>query len=181
MAKQDRREHAVAGVQSGATVVIGGPVNAIEAHASMGNAAKKNLQAFAKPHPSMAGQGNRGHAVTKAMPPAAPINASPATPRPTPAPDVHSGAIGRGSTGADTPGYTFTGHHHPAQGDAVLDNAFDQGAVNNKLPGERHHSTVAPKGAAMPAVSTTKLPSKPADSSTACGGLIAEFKRNNGC
>lgn len=172
MARSDRREHAVPGV---------GPKLAIEAHASAANARRKNLQAFAPVHPSHVGNANRAHAVVKGVLPAAPINASPSMGKPTPAPDVHSGATGRRISGRDTPGDASALPHHPVRGDRILDQVFDQGAVNNKIDGERHHSTVAAKGLDVPAISTDRLPAKPADSVTTPGSLIEQFRRwNNG-
>lgn len=180
MAKEHRREHPHAAVVGG-SIVVASPRAAIEAHASMGKAAKKNLQAFSPVHPSMVGQTNRGHAVLKSQTPAAPINPAPNVGRPTPAPEVHDFAAGRGISGRDTPGQGGIVAHDPRMGDRVLDEVFDAGAVNNKLPGERHHSVTGPKGAyagpGAPAVGG--LPSKPADSTTTPQTLIDQFERWN--
>lgn len=132
-----RRDHPVAGVVGGSTV-LASPAAAIEAHGNAG-AAKRLTET--KPHPSMAGNTNRGFATRKGVPPVQPINANPATGRPTVAPAVHTGATGRRSAGADTPGESNgVGLHSVERGDTILAEAFAN--VNNRLPTETaHHST----------------------------------------
>jgi hypothetical protein len=85
-----RRGHAVGGVVNGKTVVT--PTRAFP----RGRAQLKNLQA-SPPHPNMVRDGNRGFAVSKAQAPTQPIQAHSSVRKPTPAPDVHPGATGRGS------------------------------------------------------------------------------------
>jgi hypothetical protein len=62
------RNHAVGGVEGGSTIVHGKPLKPLDAHGEAG--APKRTQSFIPVHPNMT-PGNRGHATTKAVPPAA--------------------------------------------------------------------------------------------------------------
>ena len=84
---------------------------------------------------------NRGYP-TKGQPAAAPINAIPNTPRPTPTPAVTYG-MENTRRGPDTPGGSCPACHAPAMGNAVL--AEGMAHANNRLPGEVHHSTTTPQ------------------------------------
>lgn len=141
MAAPTRREHPTATVVSGGTVVASSRA-AIEANGHAG-AAKRLTET--KVHPSMAANTNRGFGVRKGVEPAAPLVANPATSsKPTRAPAVHTGATGRRSAGADTPGESSgVGFHNSAEGDKILAEGFARS--NNKLPREVHHSTVTPQ------------------------------------
>ena len=159
LASPTRRDHPTPGQK---------PRMSIEAHGLAGSR-QKTLQAFTPVHPSMVGNGNRGHAVSKSQQPAAPIVAHSTAGRPTPAPDIHSGAAGRGISGRDTPGAGGVVAHDTTLADRVLDEPMDRGLVNNKLhDAERHHS-----------VSRDRLPAKPVDSKTTPQSLIDQFKRWN--
>lgn len=135
--RNERREFPNAAVVGGSTV-LASPAAAIGADGNSGSAKRLTPTTV---HPSMAANVDRGFGVRKGVPPQAPINANPSTGRPTIAPAVHSGAVGRRSAGADTPGESSSGMHDPALGDAILAEAFAR--ANNKLPGEVHQSTVA--------------------------------------